>query len=154
MIKKIELVDQEIITKILKLQKKSYQVEAELIGFFEIPNLKDTIETIKNSDEIFYGYFNENNCLAGMISYKIIDGKVLDIHRLAIDPYYFRKGIAKKLLNFVESLGKDVQKIIVSTGTQNTPAVQLYLNNGFKKLRDVEICKNVYISEFEKKYKN
>jgi len=61
-------------------------------------------------------------------------------------------GIASKLINYVEGLykDKDVNKIRVSTGKRNTPAINLYLKNGYVNINDVEIAKDVYVSKFEK----
>jgi GNAT superfamily N-acetyltransferase len=40
----------------------------------------------------------------------------MDIHRLMVHPKHFRKGIAKLLLEFIESNEEDIETIIVSTG--------------------------------------
>ena len=45
MIKKLDLYDKLICRKILDLQKLSYQVEADLIGFDDIPTLNDSIKS-------------------------------------------------------------------------------------------------------------
>jgi ribosomal protein S18 acetylase RimI-like enzyme len=148
MIKKLDLNDRETLKSILSLQFASYRIEADLIGFDEIPPLKDTEETLGASGETFYGYFVEET-LAGIISYKVEDS-VLDIHRVAVHPSFFKRGIAKKLLAHIEKENIWVDKIIVSTGTENKPAVELYLNNGFKKVRDIEVAKNFFITCFEK----
>ena len=59
-------------------------------------------------------------------------------------------GIAGKLINFIEGLESNINKIIVSTGKENLPAVNLYLKNGYEKKNDIEISKGIYITEFEK----
>ncbi|MBU5483793.1 GNAT family N-acetyltransferase [Clostridium sp. MSJ-11] len=152
MIRKLDIEDKYIVEKILDIQKASYLVEAEIIGFYDIPTLKDTIETIKESEETFYGYYIDN-ILAGIISYKY-EEKILDIHRVAIHPNFFRMGIGKKLLNFIQDIQKDANKIIVTTGKQNMPAVNLYIKNGFKKVEDIEIKEGVYLTTFEKMKSN
>lgn len=148
MIKKLNLKDIETVKNVLEVQIASYRIEAEIIGFYDIPPLKDTIDSLKLCDEIFYGY-HINGVLAGIISYKIIED-VIDIHRVAIHPQFFRMGIAGKLINFVERLGSNVNRVIVCTGKENLPAVNLYLKNGYKKKKDIEISKGVFITEFEK----
>lgn len=148
MIKKLDLKDLETAKHILELQTASYRVEAEIIHFYEIPPLKDTIESLKEWDEIFYGYYI-NDVLAGIISYKIIEN-VLDIHRVAIHPNFFRRGIAGKLVSFVEGLNSSINKIVVCTGKKNLPAVNLYLKNGYQKIRDIEVSKGFYLTEFKK----
>jgi ribosomal protein S18 acetylase RimI-like enzyme len=148
MITKLDLNDRETVENILCLQLASYRVEADLIGFDEIPPLKDTMDTLGACGEIFYGYFVEET-LAGIISYKIED-RVLDIHRVAVHPSFFKRGIAKKMLAHIEKGNSGLHKIIVSTGRENNPAVELYLNNGFKKVRDIEVAENFFITCFEK----
>lgn len=148
MIRKLDVEDEGTIKKILELQMDSYKIEAALIGFYEIPPLKDTIVSLKECGETFYGYFMED-VLAGIISYKNID-KVLDIHRVAVHPCFFRMGIAGKLIDFVENTESSISKVIVGTGKKNMPAVSLYLKKGYKRVKDVEVSKGIHITEFEK----
>lgn len=148
MIKKLDLKDIQIANCVLELQKLAYEIEANIIGFYDIPALKDTIDSLQESDEVFYGYM-VNGSLAGIISYKIIE-KTLDIHRLAIHPSFFRMGIAGKLINFLQDLECKIKRIVVCTGKENLPAVNLYLKNGYKQKKDIEIGKEIYITKFEK----
>lgn len=152
MIKKLNLNNTETVKNILELQKASYRIEAKLIGFYDIPPLKDSIESLKECGEIFYGYYVED-VLAGVISYKRIDD-VLDIHRLAIKPRFFHMGIAGKLISFVEELENSISKAVVCTGKENAPAVSFYLKNGYKKTKDIEISKGIYLTQFEKSFDN
>lgn len=149
MIRLLDVKDELTAINIVDLQKSSYMVEAELINFFEIPPLKDTFQSIKESDEIFYGYYFDNH-LCGVISYKLQE-ETLDIYRIAIDPHYFRKGIARKLIEHIESVNKGIDKILVSTGSKNIPAIKLYLNLGFELLHTKEILKGLEMTFFEKR---
>lgn len=148
MITKLDFSNDHIVREVLDLQLEAYKVEAEIIGFEEIPPLKDTINTLRACGETFYGYFVEEK-LAGIISFKIYDD-VLDIHRVAVHPQFFRRGIANKLISFIEKCHRDIKKIIVSTGKENKPAVKLYLNNDYKKVEDIEIEEGFYLTAFEK----
>lgn len=148
MIKKLDLKNIVTVESVLELQKESYKVEAEIMNFYDIPPLKDTISSLKECDEIFYGYYI-NNILAGIISYKIIEN-VLDIHRVAIHPSFFRMGIAGKLISFIEEIDNSTSKVVVCTGKKNLPAVNLYLKNGYQKVKDIEICEGIYLTKFEK----
>lgn len=148
MIEKLDLKDTETAKHILELQIDAYKIEAEIIDFYDIPPLKDTIESLQACGEIFYGC-TISGSLAGIISYKVAEN-TLDIHRVAIHPSFFRMGIANKMIHFIEGLERNIEKIIVCTGKENPPAVNLYLKNGYKKKRDIEISKGVYITEFEK----
>ncbi len=148
MIKRLDSKDSRTAEQIVDLQKKSYIIEAELIGFYNIPPLKDTVDTIIQCDEVFYGYYTED-VLAGLISYKLEDD-LLDIYRVAVHPEYFRKGIAGQLVQFIEEMNKGIKRIIVSTGLKNKPAVSLYLKLGFSKVSEVEVAEGVYVVSFEK----
>lgn len=147
MIKKIEISAPQIAEEVLCLQGLSYQVEAEIIGFSELPPLKDTVTTIQQSGESFFGYFEQDE-LCGVISLKIID-TVIDIHRLVVHPKHFRKGIATQLLTFIETFA-GMELIKVSTGAKNIPAVTLYEKNNFQKIKEVMIEENLPVAFFEK----
>ncbi|WP_291578641.1 GNAT family N-acetyltransferase [Clostridium sp. UBA6640] len=147
MIKQLDLKDEKVIEKILDIQIASYKIEAEIIGFDEIPPLKDTINSLKQCNETFYGYFIED-ILVGIISYKI-ENNTLDIHRIAVHPSFFKRGIAKELINFIEKIN-DTKNIIVCTGKENIPAVNLHMKNGYKKIKDIKIKEGFYLTSFEK----
>lgn len=149
MIRQLDLKNQHTVAEILDLQAASYIVEAKLIDFYDIPPLKDTVEKLKVCNEIFYGFY-EANKLIGLISIKNTRN-IIDIHRVAVYPSSFRKGIAQSLLSFIENLDILTQKIIVSTGKKNFPAVNLYLKNGYKITGEKEIAEGIYILGFEKK---
>jgi len=74
----------------------------------------------------------------------------LDIHRVAVHPSQFRKGIARKMLEFIEKIYDSIEEIVVSTGAKNQPAINLYVKLGFKKLEKYEIAENVYMVSFKK----
>lgn len=149
MIRTLDVKNTNMVNDILYLQRVSYQVEAQIIGFDRIPPLMDTISSISKCGETFSGYYSENDLLAGIISYKV-EGQVLDIHRLAIHPDFFRKGIAQKLLVYVENLNYGFTKIVVSTGLKNEPAINLYRKFGFKRIRTVKMEEGIDIVLFEK----
>ena len=149
MIKLLDLKDAKTAEKIVVLQKRSYAVEAELIGFYDIPPMKDTKDTIAKCDETFYGFYDGDE-LAGLIAYELEDD-LLDICRVAVNPEHFRKGIARQMVEHIIALNKGIKLITVSTGLKNLPAVNLYLKLGFVKTRELEVEKDVYIVCFERK---
>jgi ribosomal protein S18 acetylase RimI-like enzyme len=149
MIRKIDFINKEIVVQLFNLQRASYIIEAELIKFFDIPPLKETFDELLECGETFVGYF-EGEELAGAISYST-DGEMLTICRTVVHPNHFRKGIAQKLLQYVENENMEFPFLCVSTGKDNTPAKNLYIKNGFDFLEDIEVAPNFYISNFEKK---
>lgn len=150
MIRKLDLSNEKTANDVYKLQTASYSIEAELIGFSDIPPLKDTAESLKHCNEIFYGYYIDDT-LAGIISYKFIEN-IIDICRVAVHPSFFRMGIAGKLIDFAEDLETSAAGATVSTGKDNLPAVNLYLKKGFKRIRDIKVPEGIYITDFEKSF--
>lgn len=147
-IRRLDITDEETAARVLAIQIPAYRVEAELIGFDGIPPLHDTLEKLRGCGETFYGYFVGAE-LAGAIAYKR-DGDVLDIHRMMVHPKHFRKGIATHLLQHLFAVEESVHKTLVSTGTKNQPAIDLYLRNGFQEVRVWEVAPGVSITFFEK----
>ncbi|MFY0758113.1 GNAT family N-acetyltransferase [Metabacillus dongyingensis] len=149
MIKKIDITNPKFAVEVLNIQIPSYKVEAEIIDFYEIPPLKDTAETLQQCRETFFGYYISEE-LCGAISIKV-EKDVMDIHRLIVHPKYFRKGIAKMLLDFIESHLEGIETIIVSTGSKNTPAVNFYEKNGFSKIGETRVNERLSLTSFKKK---
>lgn len=147
MIREIDIKDRKAAVQVLSVQLPAYKIEAEIIGCPDLPPLKDTADDLRITGETFLGYFIGEK-LYGVISFKE-ENNVLDIHRLIVHPEHFRKGIAQKLLNFIE-LRPMNEKMIVTTGSKNTPAVTFYLKNGFKELKKMEINESLTITAFEK----
>ncbi|MBG9544344.1 GCN5 family acetyltransferase [Cytobacillus firmus] len=147
MIKEININDRKAAEQVLGVQLPAFKIEAEIIGFPDLPPLKDTANTLQITGETFFGYFT-GEILSGVISIKQEKG-VLDIHRLIVHPEYFRMGIAQKLLNFIERMPM-IEKLVVTTGSKNSPAVNFYLKNGFKELDKMEINEALTITAFEK----
>jgi ribosomal protein S18 acetylase RimI-like enzyme len=151
LIKKIDITNPELAEGVLSVQIPSYQVEAELIDFYDIPPLKDTVSTLLRCGETFYGCYVDGE-LCGVVSIKAEEG-LIDIHRLMVHPKHFRKGIAGRLLDFVENCGEGDETLIVSTGSKNAPAVHFYEKSGFIKLGEVKVMEGLLITSFEKRRK-
>lgn len=149
MIKKIDITHPDIAKEVLDIQLPAYQIEAELIGFDEIPTLKDTVETLQQCGEIFYGYYIDGT-LCGIISF-VIASSVLDIHRLFVNPGHFRKGIAKQLLDHILSVETGFDTVVVKTGAKNIPALRFYNNNGFVQEEDLVINEQLSMAQFSMK---
>jgi ribosomal protein S18 acetylase RimI-like enzyme len=153
-IRELILQSNELVLELLSLQVASYRVEAELIGFDDIPLLQDGIHSLREAGEVFLGYYmdaEDRKELAGAISYTC-DGSVVTICRMMVHPKYFRKGIAKSLLQYFlqDQQDKKASRFIVSTGTVNVPAVNLYKSFGFIERRVMTIAPHVTLTTFER----
>jgi ribosomal protein S18 acetylase RimI-like enzyme len=143
MIERLTFETNEQALRLLLLQMAAYRVEAELVGFDDIPPLKDTIASIRAAKETFYGYFDGGE-LAGAVSCEA-EGDTVTICRLMVHPDYFRRGIATKLLRRVFELEPGAARYVVSTAALNAPALALYNRNGFQEHGRREIVPGIEI---------
>jgi ribosomal protein S18 acetylase RimI-like enzyme len=147
-IESIDIALQPEALRVLELQRVSCQIEADLIGSSMIPPLRETLEELQSCGEIFHGWF-EDDRLLGFISHKL-EENVLDIHRVAVHPDGFRRGIARQLLEFVLNLERGATQAIVQTGSLNLPACKLYLSFGFEILERKEVAPGLELTLFSK----
>jgi ribosomal protein S18 acetylase RimI-like enzyme len=132
MIIKLDHANEEVAKQIYTIFQHSYQIEADLIGTVDFPPLLRSAKDIATSKTLFYG-FSDNDSLAAIIEI-VIEDMLLDIHSLTVDPQYFRKGIADKLISYVLE-NFDFSKAIVETAVVNTPAIKLYRKHGFVEFK-------------------
>jgi ribosomal protein S18 acetylase RimI-like enzyme len=128
-IRPLDLDDEDTVAALVELQRASYAVEAELIGAASLPPMRDTPETLRASGETFLGMHREQRLL-GIVSYKR-DGATVDIHRLAVHPSAFRRGVARELLDALDAREAGAAHWTVGTGAGNLPARTLYARRGF-----------------------
>ena len=147
MIETIDMALQPEALRVLGLQRVSHQIEADLIGS-SIPPLRETLKEMQSCGEVFHGFF-EDDRLLGFISYKL-EGSILDIYRVAVHPDGFRRGIARRLLEFVLKLEPSATRAIVQTGSLNLPACKLYLSFGFEMLEKQEVAPGLELTLFAK----
>lgn len=112
--------------------QRSYKIEGELLSIENFPPLMRSANDIQNTSTQFIGYF-DNNCLAAVI--EITDHKSnLDIDSLVVDPSFFRRGLAGKLIHYILQQTTSTTAT-VETAAANTPAVTLYEKHGFIETR-------------------
>ena len=130
MINKIDNKRKEIANEIRDIFQASYAVEAELLKAVDFPPLKRTVSQFINSNSEFYAYYQSNDII-GIVEVKN-QQKSTHIQSLVVDPKYFRKGIGRKLVQFI--LEKDMTSIFtVETGLDNHPAIKLYESFNFEE---------------------
>lgn len=86
---KLNLQDDSTVNELWSLQHKAYRLEAELIGFREIPPLMETREMLSRSKEDFYGCFDEDEELMGAIAIEEESPGKLTITRMMVGPDFF-----------------------------------------------------------------
>src|SRR6476646_1831606 len=96
--RRLDLSDPGTLRRLRDLQRASYAVEAELIGFDGIPALHESLEELRDCGESFLGLDDETG-LAGAVSWVRLQDGTLDICRLMVHPRAHRRGIATALLD-------------------------------------------------------
>ncbi len=91
---------------------------------FSVRRMRETHAGLQSSAEVFHGWF-EDGAPAGFVSHKLI-GDTLDVHRVAVHPAFFRRGIARGLLQFVLQLEPSARRAVVQTSRLNDPGRRLY----------------------------
>ena len=144
----LDLADEAIARSVLALQRETYAVEAALIGTDGIPQLTETLDELRAAGLGWLGTFDEAG-LAGAVSWKVLDDGTVDIHRLVVAPRAFRRGVASALLDALDTRFPG-RPILVSTGRDNGPAVELYRRRGFTVVREREAIPGLWIAELER----
>ncbi|MNJ37928.1 Acetyltransferase (GNAT) family protein [compost metagenome] len=148
MLIKLDVTNYDTARKMIDIQIPAYKVEAELIGYDGIPQLLDTVETMMECREKFVGYFLDGE-LAAFVSYEETEQEV-EICRLVVHPYHFRKKIATILVEHIVETIAHGRPIRVNTGALNFSAKGLYQMFGFRQVRDVEVAPGVFITELRR----
>jgi ribosomal protein S18 acetylase RimI-like enzyme len=114
-----------------ELQLKAYRREADLIGFSRLPPLSESLEDLLSSpDEVFV--LMRGTAVGGAVFFSK-DARSVLIHKLIVDPAFFRQGIARTLLGHLLAVHNG-HCVTVTTATRNLPAIKLYEAFGFRAI--------------------
>ena len=147
-LQRLDLTDRAVAEAVLAVQRRAYRVEADLVGFDAIPPLHESLADLQASNETFLAASVDGQ-LAGLVSWKRA-GDTLDLHRLAVDPRFFRAGIGRALVRAAEAAEEDARRVIVQTGAGNAPAKALYESEGFREVGEREVAPGFRVTLFEK----
>ena len=147
MIVKIDNKRNEIAQEIRRIFQASYTIEAEMLKAIDFPPLKRTISQFLDSNSEFYAYYCNQN-IAGLIEIKN-NQDLTHIQSLVVYPKYFRKGIGRKLVQFILNRYKS-SIFTVDTGVENIPAVELYKSFDFKEKKQWDTDHGVIKVRFKK----
>jgi ribosomal protein S18 acetylase RimI-like enzyme len=104
-------------------------VEAELVGIVDFPPLRISLDALAVRPGTFYGLTRERR-LVGAVEVEELGSVTRQIAALVVDPDCFRRGIGRRLIQFV--LEDSPNRVLVSTSPSNTPALALYHSMGFR----------------------
>ena len=131
----INRANQKDIPEILALQKIAYRSEAELYGDASVPALSQTMEQIvADFDQMIFLKAVVNGKIIGTVRGRR-DGDIAHISRVAVHPYFQRKGLATRLIRQIEQEVGDVRLYEAFTGHQSTRNIHLYEKMGYRQVR-------------------
>lgn len=97
--------------------------------------------TADPSEKLIQKYLNEGDCYTALVEDQVV-GVILVIYRgnsaeiinIAVEEKFQRRGIAKKLIEFVknEVITKDISKLEIGTGNSSIHQLLLYQKCGFR----------------------
>ncbi|WP_405104352.1 GNAT family N-acetyltransferase [Paenibacillus sp. FSL K6-1217] len=147
---KLNLQDEFTLDELWSLQHKAYRLEAEIIGFHDIPPLLETRDMLSRVTEEFYGCIDETEELLGAVAVIEESPGKLTVTRMMVSPDHFRQGVAGRLLEFIFARYAEMEQFIVSTGKLNLPAVTLYTKHGFIPVGSEEVVPGVELLELHR----
>ena len=134
--------DRSLADKILAVQKRSYAVEARLIGDSRIPLLHESVDDLCTA-QVHWLAAREGDEILGAAAWS-----EAEIDRLVVSPHAHRRGIGRSLVTvMLESIaGQCVQ---VATGRDNLPARRLYESFGFVHTKDQQVLPGLWLARYE-----
>jgi len=116
---------------VLAVQHAAYAIEAELIGYPDLPPLHETLAVLQATREELW-LCDEGDDLVGVVGLEHGEDEVI-IARLFVAPACFRRGVGSALVAhaLAQAAGRRVR---VGTGARNAPALALYERFGFRRL--------------------
>jgi ribosomal protein S18 acetylase RimI-like enzyme len=125
---------------VLEVQHAAYAIEAELIGYPELPPLHETLEGLQATPEELW-LCEEGGELCGVVGLEQHADELV-IARLFVAPAAFRRGIGSALVGQALARARG-RRVRVGTGARNLPALALYERFGFRRLDQLAPTPNV-----------
>ncbi|MEU9139523.1 GNAT family N-acetyltransferase [Streptomyces sp. NPDC048404] len=145
----LDVTDTRTAVGVHQVARRSYAVEAELIGFDGIPALTETLEEMQARPLRWLGMVTRDGRIAAFVAWQRLAGEDgIDIDRVCVDPQWFRRGLALKLLDHLLAELAPGGKALVSTGADNRPAICLYERLGFTRVGTVQRAPGLLLAEF------
>jgi ribosomal protein S18 acetylase RimI-like enzyme len=129
---------------VLEVQHASYAIEAQLIGYPQLPPAHETLAALQGCGEELW-LCEEDGELLGAVGLEG-DKEELLIARLFVAPSAFGRGVGTALVQKAldESHGRRVR---VGTAALNAPALALYERLGFERVGESEPAPGVHYVE-------
>lgn len=139
----LDLADDTTAAAVHAVALRAYRIEADLIGFDEIPPLRETLAEMRTQPLRWLGIRADGGPVA-FLAWS--SDPVVDIERVCVDPEWHRRGLARKLVSAL--LDRTSGDVVVSTGAANAPAVALYERAGFVRTDTIEPVPGLKLATF------
>ncbi|MFF2650494.1 GNAT family N-acetyltransferase [Streptomyces sp. NPDC058045] len=147
--REVGLDDEVTALSVYELGRRSYAVEAELIGFDGIPALRESLSEMRARPLRWLCATGGQGEIRAFVAWSFLDGTTdVDIDRVCVDPDWFRRGLATRLIRHLLTEQRQSRRVLVSTGAENGPAVALYESLGFSRAGSAEPVPGLWIAEF------
>jgi ribosomal protein S18 acetylase RimI-like enzyme len=121
---------------VLEVQHAAYAIEAQLIGYPQLPPAHETLAALRGCGEELW-LCEEGGDLLGAVGLEHVSEDELLIARLFVAPAAFRRGVGTALVRHaLERAGG--RRVRVGTAARNAPAIALYERLGFHRDRERE----------------
>lgn len=112
-----------------------YPVEAELLGAKDFAPLARTVDQIQSACSAFFAIYKKTayDEIDGILELSEREPGHVHIDSLVVRPECFRQGLGTELLRYATGICAN-QRLTVSTGTKNAPALALYAKHDFSEL--------------------
>ncbi|MFF0277114.1 GNAT family N-acetyltransferase [Streptomyces sp. NPDC094447] len=141
LVRELDLGDEAIAAMVQDVGRRAYAVEADLIGFDGIPALHESLAEMRAQPSRWLAAMTGDGRVVAFVAWQTLSRtspQVTDIDRVCVDPAWFRRGLASRLLNHLLTEIVDSGDVRVSTGADNQPALTLYRRFGFDRGADYE----------------
>jgi ribosomal protein S18 acetylase RimI-like enzyme len=125
---------------VLEVQHAAYAIEAELIGYPQLPPAHETLAALQATREELW-LCEEGGAVVGVVGLEQ-HARELVIARLFVAPSAFRRGIGSALVEHALGQARG-RRVRVGTGARNAPALSLYGRYGFRRLDEREPAQSV-----------
>ncbi|MFF4158357.1 GNAT family N-acetyltransferase [Streptomyces sp. NPDC001678] len=151
LVRELDLNDAAVAAAVHEAGRRAYAVEAGIIGFDGIPALRESLQDMRARPLRWLGSLTDDGRVAAFVAWQTRAGagpRVTWIDRVCVDPAFFRRGLATRLLRHLLTDVIGSGEVRVSTGAANRPATTLYGGLGFHRTADSEPAPGLRMANF------
>jgi ribosomal protein S18 acetylase RimI-like enzyme len=148
---KIELAEEQDLSKILELQKRAFYSQALVYNDFKLAPLTQTQDEINEEFlcKPIYKVEKDGKIIASVRC--TIDNDVLYVERLIVDPDYQNQGIGANILKELENAySNTVKRFKLFTGNKSEKSLHLYKKLGYREIKTEWLSEDYALVYLEK----